>query len=200
MDARERLLNAAIEMASRSGAGFSMNELAASLSMSKKTIYQLFDSKEQMLVEAVDYGFGRVKKSEEKVLAEHGLTLPERLKRLIVVLPEEFAKVNWYQIAAVGEKFPAVSARVKMHLENGWEPTIALIEQGVKTGELRPISIPVFKSVVVGAIEYFLSGNEDALGGIPYEQALEEMIELLMLGAVKRDGQTSQGENGGESA
>ncbi len=195
MDARERCMEAAIALASAQGAGFSMNELASSLSMSKKTIYQLFDSKEALLVQAVDYGFARVKRSEAQVLAQEGLTLPERLKRLVVVLPEEFTKVNWYQIAAVSEKFPAVSERVRMHLESGWEATIALIEQGIASGELRPISIPVFKSTVVGAIEYFLSGNGEELGGLTYEQALSEMIDLLMLGAQARDKATDKGES-----
>lgn len=193
MEARERVLGAVIELASRQGAGFSMNELAASLSMSKKTIYQLFASKEALLVEAVDYGFARVKQSEARVLEQPGLTLVQRLRRLIVVLPEEFAAVNWYQIAAVSEKYPAVIARVRMHLESGWETAFALMEQGIASGELRPFSIPVFRGMVVGAMEYFLSGNEDALGGLRYEQALEAMIDLLMLGAVSRDEGTQQG-------
>ena len=64
-----------------------MSDLATRLSMSKKTLYVHFDSKEDLLASAVDYWFTQVKQAELDILEDDSLTTIEKVQRIIIVQP-----------------------------------------------------------------------------------------------------------------
>lgn len=53
----EKIINQTIQLFQAKGLKFTLDELASELSISKKTIYQYFPSKEAILNEVVDDGF-----------------------------------------------------------------------------------------------------------------------------------------------
>jgi AcrR family transcriptional regulator len=63
---RERLMNAAVDLFYRHGAGVGANALCKSAGISKKSMYQLFDSKDALLVAAL----------ERRALADAAFLLP----------------------------------------------------------------------------------------------------------------------------
>ena len=80
------------------------------------------------------------------------------------------------------DRYPDVFAKVIKRLENDWEPTLSLLEEGIEQGLIRPVSLPVFKMIVEGTIEHFLSGRALIDKDISYRNALEQMIDILMKG------------------
>ncbi|WP_367923987.1 TetR/AcrR family transcriptional regulator [uncultured Ruthenibacterium sp.] len=187
MDAlRDKCIQATFQLCSQEGLDFTMSALAARLGVSKKTLYVLFDSKESLLLEMVEVMFAQVKQSEAQVLADSSLSLTEQIRRLVIVLPESFKTLNWSRLQGVEEKYPTVYRSICQHLESGWAPTLELLERGIQTGELRPFSIGIFRSVVEGSMEYFLSSDALAREGIDYVNALEQMMDLLMEGIVQK--------------
>lgn len=163
-----------------------MSELAAQLGMSKKTLYVLFESKEALLLEMVDSMFDAVKASEAAVLARQDLDLAEKLRRLVVVLPDSYKRLNWSRLQGMPEKYPAMYHRVRQRLESGWEPTLELMRQGIAEGILRPFEPSLLRAVVEGAIEHFLATDVLEREGFDYVQALDGMMDLLMDGILTR--------------
>ena len=102
-----------------------------------------------------------------------------RLQAVIIALPEEYAAVDFRQLDALEEKYPAVAARVRRHLETGWEPTMGLLEQGIAEGRIRPVNLTVLRRVITAAFEQLLSGGED---GTSYAAELDAMMDILMNG------------------
>lgn len=51
-------------------------------------------------------------------------TLAEKLRAVIIALPEEYTALDLQQMDLLDEKYPRVAARVREHLETGWEPTL----------------------------------------------------------------------------
>lgn len=84
------------------------------------------------------------------------------------------------------EKYPVVAARVRSQLENGWEPTMALLEQAVAEGVMRPVSLPVLRQMITASIESFLADRSLAESGLQYVAVLEEMISILLEGVLPR--------------
>ena len=84
------------------------------------------------------------------------------------------------------EKYPVVAARVRSQLENGWEPTMALLEQAVAEGVMRPVSLPVLRQMITASIESFLADRSLAESGVHYVAVLEEMISILLEGVLPR--------------
>lgn len=185
-DPRKRCIQETITLCSSQGLDFTMSELAARLGMSKKTLYVLFDSKEALLLATVDSMFDEVKVSEAEILARQDLSLAEKIRRLVVVLPDSYQTLDWTRLQGVEEKYPVVYRRIRQRLETGWEPTLDLLRQGVEQGVLRPFEPGLFRAVVEGAIEHFLSSDALEREGLGYVQAMDGMMDLLMEGILTR--------------
>ena len=64
---KEKILNAAIEEFGKKGLKFTMDDIAKNLGISKKTLYNVYDNKEAMLLALADYCFADIKKSEKSL-------------------------------------------------------------------------------------------------------------------------------------
>ena len=184
--ARQKCIDCAIQLCSSQGLDFTMSQLAAQLGMSKKTLYVLFDSKEALLLAVVDTMFDAVKADEAKILARQDLSLADKVRQLVVVLPDSYKGLDWSRLQGVEEKYPAVYGRIRQRLESEWEPTLELLRQGMEQGELRPFQPGLLRAVVEGAMEHFLSSDALQREGIGYVQALDGMMDLLMEGILAK--------------
>ena len=101
-------------------------------------------------------------------------------------LPAEYAALDLRQMKELDEKYPVVAARVRSQLENGWEPTMVLLEQAVAEGVMRPVSLPVLRQMITASIESFLADRSLAESGVQYVAVLEEMISILLEGVLLR--------------
>ena len=178
MDLRTQILDAAAKLFQAEGLGFTMQQVAAALHISKKTIYTVYSDKEALLLDMVDMLFEKIHRRKAE-LAALPLPLEERLRAVIIALPEEYAALDFRQLDALEEKYPAVAARVRRHLETGWEPTIALLEQGIAEKRIRPVNLTVLRRVLTAAFQQLLSGADD---GSSYAAELDDMMDILMNG------------------
>lgn len=178
MDLRTQILDAAAKLFQAEGLGFTMQQVAAALHISKKTIYTVYSDKEALLLDMVDMLFEKIHRRKAE-LAALPLPLEERLRAVIIALPEEYAALDFRQLDALEEKYPAVAARVRRHLETGWEPTMALLEQGIAEKRIRPVNLGVLRRVLTAAFQQLLSGAND---GSSYAAELDDMMDIFMNG------------------
>ncbi len=123
---RTRLRAVGMELFRRDGLRFTMQQAAAMMHISKKTIYAVYPSKEALLLDMVDDAFTRIHARKQRILDGPG-TLAEKLRAVIIALPEEYTALDLQQMDLLDEKYPRVAARVREHLETGWEPTLASV-------------------------------------------------------------------------
>ncbi|MDD6788779.1 MAG: TetR/AcrR family transcriptional regulator [Lachnospira sp.] len=181
-DTKRKVLMAVIDLFNEYGLKFTMNSLARKLGMSKKTLYVLFESKEDLLNQMVDYCFASVKESEAAALAEPGLDTPGRIRALLAAFPEQLQGVSLENLYVLRETYPKIYTRVEQYLENGWEPTIRLLEQGIAEGSVRPFSIPMFKMMYELALEQFFRRDILKKNAMTYREGLQEVTDLLVDG------------------
>ncbi|MCR5099213.1 MAG: TetR/AcrR family transcriptional regulator [Lachnospiraceae bacterium] len=178
----ERLLEGALDVYRAKGAKFTMDDLAATLSMSKKTIYTIFPDKKTLLLNMVDYTFDCIKQGKEKALKKPHLTVVDRFRAVLSVMPEKFAGLDFTQIYSMKDKYPECYERIEKRLESDWELTIATLREGISSGEFRPVNEVIFQMMYESATERFLNGSELADNGIRYVDALNEMVDILIDG------------------
>ncbi len=182
MELRERILNAAIDEFGEKGLKFTMDDVAKRINISKKTLYQVFENKEDMLLALADYSFADIKKSEKKILENQEMDILEKIKSIMIVLPERYQNIGLSNLYQLQEKYPHIYKKVASYLETDWDATIYLLEQGIAEGKIKPISIPILKGIVEGTIQHFMASSILVENGISYEQGLEEMIQILIEG------------------
>lgn len=182
MDLREQIIEATLQEFNEKGLKFTMDQLAKRLGVSKKTLYIEFGDKETLFLEMVEHCFKEIKKSEREIFGDPQLPLMEKLRRIIIVLPERYSTIDFRQLYELEEKHPEIYKKIEYRLESGWEPTIQLIEQAIAEGYMRPINITVFTTMIRASIESFIKTNILIKAEIQYIEALEEMIDIMMKG------------------
>lgn len=182
MEQREAILEGTLQAFNQKGLKFTMDDVAGILQMSKKTIYTVFHDKEELFLAMVDYLFDSIKESERQVVENKELSTLEKIKTILGVMPEGYKDVDFRQLYLLKDKYPTIYRQVELRLETGWEATIALIEQGIAEGVVRPVRIPILKLMLEAALEQFFQRDILIRHQISYQQALDEVVTILVDG------------------
>ena len=182
MELREKILQGTMQAFNQKGLKFTMDDIAHILGISKKTIYQVFADKEALFLAMVDYLFDCIKESEREVMADESLGTLEKIRKILGVMPESYKEIDFRQMYLLKDKFPEIYHQVELRLETGWETTIALIQQGIREGTVRPIKIPIIKTMLEATIEQFFQRDVLITNQISYNDALEEVVNILVDG------------------
>ena len=159
-----------------------MEDIAKILGISKKTIYQVFRDKEALFLETVDYLFDRIKDSEQKIVENPQMDTQKKIHTILGVMPECYQDVDFRQLYQLKDNYPEIYHQVEVRLETGWEMTIALLEQGMQEGVIRPVRIPILKMMLEASLEQIFQRDILLQNEITYAQALQEDVGILMYG------------------
>ena len=183
---QKNILDATLRVFDRKGLKFTMDDLAKELSISKKTIYTVYDDKEALFLAMVDYIFDSIKESEQMILTDPALGTIEKLQRILGVLPEGYQNFDLRKLYSLRDKYPKIYHKVELRVETGWEPTIQLIETGMSEGSIRPVPICLVKMMLEASIEQFFQRDILAQNRLTYVDALNEVVTILMYGITQR--------------
>lgn len=181
---RTTILEGTVQAFNRKGLKFTMDDLAAILGMSKKTIYTVFQDKEELFLAMVDYLFDSIKESERRVVEDRYMTTLEKIRAILGVMPEGYKEIDFRQLYLLKDKYPKIYRQVEKRLETGWETTIALLEKGMAEGVIRPVSIPIVKMMLEAALEQFFQRDILIQNRMSYAEALDEVVGILVEGIV----------------
>lgn len=187
MELKEKILNGIACVYNEKGLNFTMDDVAKAVGMSKKTIYTVFRDKESMLLAMADYIFDSIKAEEQKIIEDESLSTIEKIRRILVVLPDGYQEVDFRQLYLLGDKYPEISKHVQMRLETGWDTTISLLEQGIKEGVVRNVRIPIVKMMVENMLEQFVQQDALIQNQIDYMDALQELVSIIVDGIATRE-------------
>ncbi len=179
---RVRILDEAAKLFDRKGIKFTMDDLARSLAVSKKTIYTVFEDKRSIMTETIDRFFDDALAEEEAILNDDSLAIPDQLKAIIGRVPERYTQNDLAQLYVLKEKYPSVYRHWQRCRENYWEGVCILLKRGIESGEIRDVRIPVLRTMFQSTIEQFFQDDVLIKNGISYRDALSEVASILVDG------------------
>ena len=122
---------------------------------------------------------------DRKVLSDTSLDTVGKIRAILGVLPEGYKDIDFRQLYLLKDKYPKIYKKVEQRLETGWETTIALIQQGIHEGTVRPIQIPILKTMMEATLEQFFQRDILITNQISYNEALEEVVNILVDGITR---------------
>ena len=187
-----KVAEAAMKAFNEKGVKFRMDDVANMLQMSKKTLYKLYDSKEKLILKAVDLGFGAVMENKQAIIDDPDLDMVEKIRRVIIAIPDRYQTMDWRRLYEFRDSFPEAYARIQFYLQNNWEGTIDLVKKGIEQGLIRDINITVFRCILESAFQSFIGNTALIDAGVSYDDALNTMIDIVMTGIVTEKGAKSK--------
>lgn len=179
-----RILDEAAKWFDSKGTGFTMDDLARSLGMSKKTIYTVFRDKRSIMIETIDRFFDDALEEEKRIIADESLTTVEKLLKVLGRVPERYVHTDLSQLNVLKEKYPSVYKHWRNCRENYWFGAEALLKQGIEEGSIRPVSPPILKTMFKSTLETFFQRDVLVKNKISYQDALAEVATILVNGIV----------------
>ncbi len=168
--------------------GFSkvtMDELAADLGMSKKTIYKHFPNKIRMLEEVMQLTLREIKTGLESYLYDDSLPILEKLRKLLTFIPANAIRfLNRPFLQDVQKHAPEVWQQIETFRKEMIQTRFAhLLNQGVEQGIFRPdldqrLVVMAYLTTVQNLI------TPETLINLPLtpQQVFDSMIKLLFEG------------------
>ncbi len=173
--------------------GFSkitMEEIAASLAISKKTLYKHFSNKEHILRELVSSIKCEVDSFIENLINDRTIDFIEKLKRFMTFIAKQAGRMDGQLIHDLMKHHPDIWADIQeFRNKKAYINLSALIQQGIKSGIFRDdINTEVIVIIYVSAIHGLI--NPETLSKLPVsaDQAFREIIKILFEGIFTSDG------------
>lgn len=178
-----KILKTTIKVFNEKGFKVTMSDIATGCGISKKTIYKVFNDKEDMFFEMVDYLFEGIKEEEKKVIEDETLSLDMKIRKIMGVMPESYMEIDFNKLHGLKDSFPQIYKRVEERLESGWEGTIELLEQGKKEGLIRSdANISIIKMMMESTLEHFFQRDVLIQNDISYQEGLERVVDIIVDG------------------
>lgn len=183
MQLREDIILAAISEFKDKGLKFTMDDIARCLGISKKTIYTVFLSKEEIMDAVADYVYAQIKCKEQEIF-DRDDDVVNKIHDIIIALPDGYRELDFRKLDGLKEKFPNIYRKVVNNIEGNWDNTMSLIRQGIDEGKIRPVNLVILKEMIEASIEKFIGSSSLDSADISYNDALEQMMNIIMQGLI----------------
>jgi AcrR family transcriptional regulator len=188
---KERILHKSEEMFLRFGfSKVTMEEIAAELGMSKKTLYRFFPGKEQLLKEMIT---GMKCKLEDYVLelwGNNAMSFLEKLKNLMNYIGNQSTAFRGPLAHDLQKNFPQLWEEInESRRTHSLEKFNLLINEGIEKGVFRKdIDQQIVVLLYMNAIQGIL--NPEVLSQLPYTatQVFESIIRVFLEGIFTEEG------------
>ena len=186
-DKREAVLRAAVRMFNAHGFhATSLDDVAASLGISKPTIYHYLGNKEQVLIDCVTRGLEPLRSAAEQARAQAGSGL-ERLRRFLI----DYARTNMDDfgrcMVRTGDELlsPASAASIRARKREIDATLRALIAEGIADGSIAPVDVKMSAFALAGALNWPARWHDPAGPDSP-ETIATGLVDMLIGGLAPR--------------
>jgi AcrR family transcriptional regulator len=188
---KERILHQAGEMFLQFGfSRVTMEEIAAELGMSKKTIYRFFPGKEQLLKEMVTGMRCKVEDYVQELWANTEMPFIEKLKNLMNYIGTQSITLRGPLGHDIQKNFPQLWEEInESRRTHSLQKFNLLINEGMEKGIFRKdIDQQIIVLLYMNAIQGIL--NPEVLAQLPYtaNQVFESSIRVFMEGIFTEEG------------
>ena len=179
---KERITNEAIFLIQQKGLSFTISDLAKSLGTSKRTIYQHFSSKDDIIDSIIENLTLQIKNKEEEILHDKSLNLLKKITQVLICVPEEFNTMDIRLLVDLKRLHYNQWVKIDEFLKQEWDLVIKLMEEGIKTGVIREINLQLFVELYLGAINQIYQPNFSLNTKLTMSEILKSVIDILLNG------------------
>lgn len=179
---RQRIIREAAELFHAKGyRHVTLNELAAQLGMSKKTLYQFFSGKEDIAEAVLDQTMRTIAGEVEQVLKGGGDPLV-LLGVIFTGIKEEIGKLSPLFLADIQKHAPAVWARLEAFRGKQLLFLEQLLTRAQKEGQIRDVNVRLASAMMMDTIQRMVRPDFATKQGVTVPEVAETWMVLFLKG------------------
>ena len=182
----EKIFYKVTELFSEKGPRFTIEELARSLGTSKRTIYERFKDKEDLLEKTIDFFFKDIISEGEEILNDKTLSKDERIIKSFKSKPniESIGSVIGH-LNELDRYFPLLYKKTELYLDKVWEGVIDFICESEENKEISKTKKAILKLVLNESLKKLMDYEFLVKSKINYEDGMNMLMELMINGVLK---------------
>lgn len=158
-----------------------MAELAARLRCSKRALYQLAASKEQLFLLVVQQALDEIWRLGLEVVESASGTVQDRIQRYISAAIVPCRRWSPFFLADI-EDMPEAHALLAQHLKDRMVLVGKMVDEGVRVGTFRRTNAALVAETIVVSVSRFCSPSFLAQSNVDLSSAVEILCDLLWNG------------------
>ncbi|MBI9102089.1 MAG: TetR/AcrR family transcriptional regulator [Spirochaetales bacterium] len=166
-----------IDQFNRRGIKFTLDEVASAIRISKRTIYEKYGNKEQILMLTVDHFFSSLKKQEALIIKNEELDIIEKIRQTITLFPP--LQIEFSHIDSIRVIYPDAYHEILHQFEINWENTFSLLRTAFSEGRLREFDLPTFRIIFLGIFQELMEYDEAG-----QREKLLQCLDLILDGYI----------------
>jgi AcrR family transcriptional regulator len=186
-DVARRVLLTAFEQYMRLGfSSVTTDETAKAAGISKKTLYQLFPSKDELLRSVVRENCERHNTAINAICRDHSCSVGKRLKRMMTYISGVFGEMSPAIVHDMQRSAPEAWNQVEQNRQRCIQEDFgALLKEGRERGDFRKdIDLKVFMLIYTETLRNVVNPQAFAQLGIPPARVFETVYKVLFEGVL----------------
>ncbi|MDT8899828.1 TetR/AcrR family transcriptional regulator [Anaeroselena agilis] len=179
---RDRILAVALQLMNAYGIKFTTSDLARDLGVSKRAVYEHFDSKEALMAAIFDNIRTDFRLQIATILQGDDLDITDKLKALMVFSPKALGPLNEKMINDTKRFLPQEWAKFEAYFQERWEMIEQVISQGVNKGILEPVDLAVLRKMYLGTIDKLLDYHFLVENDTTFRNAMTKAADIMIRG------------------
>lgn len=179
---KERITQEAIFLIQQKGVSFTISDLAKNLGTSKRTMYQHFSSKDDIIDSIIENLILQIKNKEEEIFHDESLNLLEKITQVLICVPEEFSTMDIRLLADLKRLHYNQWVKIDDFLKQEWDLVVKLMEEGIETGVIREINLQLFVELYLGAINQIYQPSFSLKSNLTISEILKSVMDILLNG------------------
>lgn len=180
---KDKILREVVELINMKGVKFTMDDIARNLSISKRTIYEQFGSKEEIIDQMVDSLCSRIKKREVEILSDPNVGVNDKLKDITMLMAEDLRITNEAHFYDIKKFYPKQWAKFQSVFDD-WEPIFEVLKVGVNKGVLRDFNPIVLRKLLSTTMISIMDKSFLNESGLTFDECFKEMLDIISFGIV----------------
>lgn len=179
---RDKLIKATIELINKHGLKFTMDELAALVHVSKRSLYEEFTSK-TVLIEAVTrFIIGNLDTQEEVILVDTNLSLQKKVSTLLTVRPGEVENFDKDVYEDIRISYPELWQEIEQARNDRLQRLEKIFNDAVAAGIVRPLNIKILNKLFVDTLGIFDSYKFLSSNNLTYKNTVDMLLDIFFYG------------------
>ena len=170
----------------------SMDDLAAELRMSKKTLYAFFPSKSSLVEAVLKDKFNEVERDLSQLASDDSSDMGEAIHRFLERVQRHTSEIHPSFVRDLGRESPDLFRIVEHRRRRLIRSHVAaLFNKGRKAGLIRrDIRVHLLIEILLGAVEAIMVPSKVTELGLTLERGYSTIIRVILEGALARGGRS----------
>lgn len=177
-DRDKKIVDVVLEQFIQKGHKFRMEDVAAAMKISKRTIYEEYGNKEKLIDLVVESIFEGIENQLEKIVSNDSYNTLEKLIHMTCAFPD-VKDIDYHKAMMLRDDFPQPYEKFIHYIEDNWNLSKKLFDQCIQEGLIRQADHDLYKVVILGVTKQVLDMDIDN-----QEELMERCVRIVFEGLI----------------